>query len=286
MEIKFGPAGNSQAFVEAGIKRTADVIGEIRKMGLSAYEYPCGRGVNIGAKTAGEIGKKAAECGVTLSVHAPYFINLSSRESERMEKNIAYVLSSCAAAKAMGARRIVVHGGGLGKLSREKALEHTICNLKDILREMDGAGYSEQILCVETMGKINVFGTLEEICQVVRSDDRLMPCIDFGHLNAQTKGRYREAAAFAALFDTMEAGIGKERTQNAHCHFSKIEYGKGGEIRHLTFADETFGPEFAPVAEELAKRGYTPTVICESAGTQAEDAVSMMKAYREAQKTK
>ena len=113
-----------------------------------------------------------------------------------------------------------------------------------------------------------------------------MPCIDFGHLNAQTKGRYREAAAFAALFDTMEAGIGKERTQNAHCHFSKIEYGKGGEIRHLTFADETFGPEFAPVAEELAKRGYTPTVICESAGTQAEDAVSMMKAYREAQKTK
>ena len=118
--------------------------------------------------------------------------------------------------------------------------------------------------------------------QLVALDDRLLPCIDFGHLNARTNGKYNSYEAFCALFDRMENGIGSERTAHFHSHFSKIEYSAKGEVRHLTFADQVYGPEFAPLARVLAERGHAPTVICESAGTQAEDALEMQRLYRKA----
>jgi len=111
-------------------------------------------------------------------------------------------------------------------------------------------------------------------------DDRLLPTIDFGHLNARTNGQMMTEADFAAALDMMENIIGSDRTKVFHSHFSKIEYTqKGGEVKHLTFEDATFGPDFEPLANQLVKRGLTPVIICESAGTQAEDALYMKQAY-------
>ena len=87
------------------------------------------------------------------------------------------------------------------------------------------------------------------------------------------------------LFDRMENKIGMERARIFHSHFSKIEYGKGGEVRHLTFADTVYGPEFDSVAQETAARGYEPRFICESAGTQARDAVRMREIFQQALRT-
>ncbi|MGN1007669.1 MAG: TIM barrel protein [Butyricicoccus sp.] len=282
MCIKFGPAGNSDSFAAAGFKATVDAPGWLRGLGLDAYEYQCGRGVNIGDETAAKIGAAARAHGITLSLHTPYYINLSSNEPERMQKNIGYVLRSCQAAAAMGAGHLVVHCGGVGKQSRDKAFAHTVENVRAILDAVDGAGYTGQTICLETMGKQSVIGSAEEICKLVALDDRLLPCIDFGHLNARTVGGCNSYEAFCALFDLMENEIGHERTAHFHSHFSKIEYSAKGEVRHLTFADEVYGPEFAPLAQVLAERGYAPTIICESAGTQAEDALAMQRLYREA----
>ena len=77
----------------------------------------------------------------------------------------------------------------------------------------------------------------------------------------------------------MIAELGYEKMKNFHVHFSKIEYGAKGEIRHLTFADDKYGPEFAPLATALKKFGLEPYVICESAGTQDEDALAMKNIY-------
>ncbi len=281
MAIKFGPAGNSDSFAAAGFKATVDAPQWLQGLGLNAYEYQCGRGVNVGEETARKIGAQAAAHGITLSLHTPYYINLSSSEAERMEKNIGYVLKSCAAAQAMGADHLVVHCGGVGKQSRDRAFQNTIVNVRAILQAVQDQGYT-QTICLETMGKQSVIGSAEEICTLVALDDRLLPCIDFGHLNARTGGQYNSAEAFAALFDRMENEIGHERTAHFHSHFSKIEYSAKGEVRHLTFADTVYGPEFAPLAQVLAARGYEPTIICESAGTQAEDACEMKRLYEQA----
>lgn len=282
MEIKFGPAGNAQSFAEAGFKATVDAPRWLHEMGLNAYEYQCGRGVNIGEETARKIAAQAALHDIAMSLHAPYYINLSNRDEERVQKNIGYVLASCQAATWLGADRIVVHTGGVGKQSRTKAFENTKENVRDILNAVEQAGYTTTI-CLETMGKQSVIGSAEEIFELVALDDRLLPCIDFGHLNARTCGKCSTEEEFAQVLDLMENTIGTERARIFHSHFSHIEYGPKGEVRHLTFADEQYGPDFAPLAKLIAQRGWTPRFICESAGTQAEDAKQMMDMYLAAQ---
>ncbi|MFQ6830602.1 TIM barrel protein [Butyricicoccus pullicaecorum] len=282
MEIKFGPAGNAQSFAEAGFKATVDAPRWLHEMGLNAYEYQCGRGVNIGEETARKIAAQAALHDIAMSLHAPYYINLSNRDEERVQKNIGYVLASCQAATWLGADRIVVHTGGVGKQSRTKAFENTKENVRDILNAVEQSGYTTTI-CLETMGKQSVIGSAEEIFELVALDDRLLPCIDFGHLNARTCGKCSTEEEFAQVLDLMENTIGTERARVFHSHFSHIEYGPKGEVRHLTFADKQYGPDFAPLAKLIAQRGWTPRFICESAGTQAEDAKQMMDMYLAAQ---
>ncbi|MDY2970029.1 MAG: TIM barrel protein [Butyricicoccus pullicaecorum] len=278
MEIKFGPAGNAQSFAEAGFKATVDAPRWLHEMGLNAYEYQCGRGVNIGEETARKIAAQAALHDIAMSLHAPYYINLSNRDEERVQKNIGYVLASCQAATWLGADRIVVHTGGVGKQSRAKAFENTKENVRDILNAVEQAGYTTTI-CLETMGKQSVIGSADEIFELVALDDRLLPCIDFGHLNARTCGKCSTEEEFTQVLNLMENIIGTERARVFHSHFSHIEYGPKGEVRHLTFADEQYGPDFAPLAKLIAQRGWTPRFICESAGTQAEDAKQMMDMY-------
>lgn len=281
MKTIFGPAGNAVSFAQAGFQATKDAPAWIAAKGLTAYEYQCGRGVRIGSETAGLIGQEAQKHGIQLSLHAPYFINLSTDEAEKKQKNIGYVLESCRAARDMGADRIVVHTGGVGKKrTRDAAMANSRVNVREILAAKEDAGYTDITICLETMGKINVIGTAQEIMELVALDDRLLPCIDFGHLNARTHGEMATREEVAALFDLMEQTIGIERAKIFHSHFSKIEYSKGGEVRHLTFSDEIYGPPFEPIAAETAVRGYTPRFICESAGTQAEDAVTMMHIYQ------
>ena len=264
MKTIFGPAGNAVSFAQAGFQATKDAPAWIAAKGLTAYEYQCGRGVRIGSETAGLIGQEAQKYGIQLSLHAPYFINLSTDEAEKKQKNIGYVLESCRAARDMGADRIVVHTGGVGKKrTRDAAMANSRVNVREILAAKEDAGY-----------------TAQEIMELVALDDRLLPCIDFGHLNARTHGEMATREEVAALFDLMEQTIGIERAKIFHSHFSKIEYSKGGEVRHLTFSDEIYGPPFEPIAAETAARGYTPRFICESAGTQAEDAVTMMHIYQ------
>lgn len=278
MEIKFGPAGNAQSFADAGFKATVDAPRWLHEMGLNAYEYQCGRGVNIGEETARKIAAQAALHDIAMSLHAPYYINLSNRDEERVQKNIGYVLASCQAATWLGADRIVVHTGGVGKQSRTKAFENTKENVRDILNAVEQAGYTTTI-CLETMGKQSVIGSAEEIFELVALDDRLLPCIDFGHLNARTCGKCSTEEEFTQVLNLMENIIGTERARVFHSHFSHIEYGPKGEVRHLTFADKQYGPDFAPLAKLIAQRGWTPRFICESAGTQAEDAKQMMDMY-------
>ena len=281
MSIHFGPAGNSQSFADAGFKATVDAPAFIQKMGLNAYEYQCGHGVSVGDETARKIGAAAAAHGITMSLHAPYYINLSADEPERVEKNIGYVLQSCRAAAGLGAQRIVVHTGGVGKRSRAQAIENTRLNVREILQAVERAGYT-QTICLETMGKQSVIGSAEEIFDLVALDDRLLPCVDFGHLNARTRGKCATREEFAAVLDLMENKIGLERARVFHSHFSKIQYSDKGEVRHLTFTDAVYGPVFDPLAELIAARGWEPTFICESAGTQAEDAAEMMRLYENA----
>ncbi len=114
-----GPAGNCEAFYEAGHKSSLDAPEWIKNMGLGAYEYQCGKGIKISSDAAKKLGAKAQENGIFLSVHAPYYISLSSTEKEKRDKSIEYILNTLNIAKIMGAKRIVVHSGTAGSITRK-----------------------------------------------------------------------------------------------------------------------------------------------------------------------
>lgn len=278
----FGPAGNCEAFHAAGNKSTVQIFPWLREHGLTAYEYQCGRGVRLSADSAAAIRTEAERCGITVSLHAPYFISLASAEEEKRENSIRYILESARAVTMLGGDRIVVHPGGLGGRSREEATALATDTLLRAQQALDAEGLSAVHICPEVMGKINQLGTLEEVLTFCRAEERFLPCVDFGHLNSRTGGATNSREAFAAVVDAIGHALGEARRRSFHIHFSKIEYTAGGEKRHLTFEDTAYGPEPAPLMELLAQEGLCPTVICESAGTQTADAAAMSRLYEAA----
>ena len=275
----FGPAGNSDSFTRQ-YKSSVYAPAWLKAQGLDCYEYQCGRGVHIGEDTARAIGRAAREAGIVTSLHAPYFINLSGADPARVEKNVEYILASARVCRWLEGDRIVVHCGGLSGMEREQALQNTLLNLRQALAALEQAGLSQVRICVETMGKRNVLGDAGEVIRICQADERLLPCIDFGHLNARDQGCIRTKADYAAILDRMADALQDERAAQFHAHFSKIQYTTGGEKCHLTFADTVYGPEFEPLMELCYERGLSPVIICESAGTQAEDARTMMQYYQ------
>lgn len=281
--IKFGPSGNSKEFYDAGYKSTFQAMRWIADMGLYAYEYSFGRGVRIGAETAEKIRLEAEKNNISLSVHAPFFINLATDDEEKIAKNIGYFRDASAAAKLMGADRVVFHPGSCAKVDRAWALQHTIANFKYILSVMDEENLSDGLTyCPETMGKINQVGDLNEIIDICNIDERVLPTIDFGHLHTRGLGAINTPEDFEAILKSLINGIGCERTKNMHVHFSKIEYTKMGERAHVTFADEGYGPDFAHLAPLLVKYKLEPRILCESKDTMAMDARAMLMMYNEA----
>ncbi len=282
-KIWFGPAGTADSFAAMGYKKTTQIPDYLERLGLNAFEYQCGRGVRVNPNTAASLKKSCGEKGIRLSLHAPYYISLSSTEEEKRLGSIRYILDSAAAARLLGADRVVVHTGSCAKISREAALELAKDTMRKALAALDEAGLSDITLCPETMGKLNQLGTLEEVLELCTIDSRLLPCIDWGHLNARTLGKMTTPEEFSAAFRLFDNKLGRDRLRVFHSHFSRIEYTeKGGEKRHLTFEDRQYGPWFEPLAEEILKYGCSPVIICESAGTQSEDAAAMRDSYRAA----
>ncbi len=279
MSAKFGPAGTGDTFKTRGYKSSLQVPQYLNEIGLDCFEYQCGRGVNIGLEKAEELGKIARDKGIMLSLHAPYYISMSSVEEEKRLNSVNYILASARAVNAMGGDRIIVHTGSCSKITRGQALELAIDTMKKALEALKNEGLSNIHICPETMGKVNQLGTLNEVIELCRIDESLIPCIDFGHLNARDLGVLKTKSDFENIFIEIKNGLGEDRLKKFHSHFSKIEYTTGGEKRHLTFEDTVFGPDFEPCLELTYKYGCSPTFICESAGTQAEDAKQMKDYY-------
>ena len=282
--IQFGPGGNCEWFKAEGNKNSAQMPAFLNKIGLTAYEVECGRGVRMNDAVTKELRADAEKYGITLSIHAPYYISMSSLEEEKRQGSIRYLLESAALAKKIGAKRIIFHSGSCAKISREEATALAVDTLQKAVAAFDAEGYGDLILCPETMGKINQLGSLEEVMTLCGVDERILPTIDFGHLNAREQGLFYTAADYDRVLQVMEDALGRERASKFHAHFSKIEYTVGGEKRHLTFEDTVYGPDFAPLAEVLYKRKAEPIIICESAGTQSKDALEMQSLYNKVAK--
>jgi deoxyribonuclease-4 len=214
MPIKFGPAGLGS------VKTAEKVLEEYYSKGFRACEIAFTYGVYIKKEEdAKKIGKKAKELGISLSIHAPYYINLNSEEDSKIEASKKRILDCCRVGEILGAKRVIFHPGYYGK-NREKAYENIKKGIQDILAVIKREKWKIK-LAPETMGKVNVFGSIDEISRLVKETDCSF-CIDFAHILARDK--IVDYEKVKKLF------LHKEW----HIHFSGIIYGEKGEKKHKT----------------------------------------------------
>lgn len=277
----FGPGGNSESFYESGHKSTLEAPAWLAEIGLDAYEFEAGNGLRAGEATLSKIGVEAQKHGILMSLHTPYYISLSGVEEEKRLRSIDYIRDSIKAAELLFADTIVVHSGSAAKITREEAMSLASDTLRRTAEEFSGK--TSVRIGIETMGKINQLGTLDEVIELCKIDPIFAPVVDFGHMNARNIGGYfTDVDSYRTVFDRIANELGDNYARSLHCHFSKIEYTKAGEKRHLTFEDREFGPDFEPLAEAIVREGVAPRIICESAGSMAEDALYMKRAWQKA----
>ena len=277
--IKFGPSGNSEAFYNAG--HTDSLLSPVwvKNLGLDCFEYSFGRGVNLSTKKGEEICKAFSDNDIEISVHAPYFINFATPEEEKAENSYNYVLQSCKMAKIMGAKRVVFHPASQGKLDRNEAVNLTKLRLSILADKIYENGYDDLLICPETMGKFAQIGTTKEISEFCKIAPFYYPCIDFGHINSRTLGGLKSTEDFVNELNEIESVAGREKLEKMHVHFSKIMYSQKGEVKHLTFLDNEYGPNPEHFINAIKVKEIEPYVISESAGTQDIDALTLKNLY-------
>jgi deoxyribonuclease IV len=279
--IKFGPSGNSQLFYDEGNKASVQMPKWIKEFGLDAYEYQCGKGVRISEQTASNIGNNAKLMDVFLSIHAPYYINLANIDAEKRANSKRYIFDTLNAAKWMGAKRIVVHVGSCTTISREQAMKLAMDSLSDIVVDAKENGMDDIHICPELLGKIKQLGDLDEIIELCKLSENLIPTIDFGHLHARGFGALNTLEDYLFVLNKIENELGYERLKNIHIHFSRIEFTKGGEKRHWNFKNIEYGPDYVDLIRSIIIKKMEPVIISESKDDMAQDALQMKKTYFE-----
>ncbi len=280
--VLFGPAGNSESFYAQGNQETLQTPKWLKEQGkglfeggLDIFEYSFGQGYRMNTPTAEKLGQEFAKYNIELSIHAPYFINFANPDAVMYEKSLGYIKTGIKFMKSFGSKRFTFHAGSCGKETRENAIKLMTERFKEFMPEVEQELDEGMYLNPETMGKQMQIGTWKEIIDLCTISKKLMPTFDFGHINALTQGALKTKEDYQRIFDYCFEKLGEERTKNAHIHFSKIQYGEKGEIRHLTFDDFIYGPDFEPLCDCLIDNKMSCHVICESNGTMAEDSVTM-----------
>lgn len=239
--IKIGPAGTSGLGYFEGLK-TAD------KLGLSAMECEFTYGVRMSNSDAKEIGNLAKKLNVSLSVHAPYYINLASLEKQKVKASKIRILQSCERAHYLNAEYVVFHAAFYGKKEKEEIysiVKDEITGLNKTIKK----NRWNVLLAPETTGKGSQFGDLDELLRLSRETGCFL-CVDFAHLRA----RYNGLIDYDSIFDKLKS------ISHIHSHFSGVEWTTKGERRHLI----TDKKDLLPLLKQVIKRKKDITIINES----------------------
>ena len=255
--VRFGTAGKPISCAGG----TLEGVSCVRALGLDALEVQFTHGVRMGKELALKIAEKAKEENVKLSVHAPYYINLLSKEKEKLVASRKRILDSARLAGFLGAEKVVFHTGFYGSYSKEEAFQLVQSELEGIVENM--REFDENVkLAPETMGKQKTFGSVDEILGLSKNISGVVPTFDFAHIHARGNGCLVSQTDFSNLFDQIESIVGKKELDSLHCHLTGVVYSKGNERRHLNLLESDLA--WRELIDEVIERKINPTIISES----------------------
>jgi deoxyribonuclease-4 len=262
MKILLGPAGVP---VSSKGKSTIDGIRRVAELGLNAMEIEFVRGVHMGIPLAKEAGKAAKDEGVTLSIHAPYYVNLCN--PEKLDASVKRILDSCERAHHLGAWIVVFHPGFYGGLSKGESLKRVVEACHGMSEKIESEGW-DVLLGLETTGKVSQFGTLDEIAEIHGEVGRCIPAVDFSHMFARNVGRID--------FPEVLEKLGSMNLERYHSHFSGIEYTVKGERKHVPI--ERKKPDFSLLAKSLMESNLRGISIISESPLLEQDSLKMRDA--------
>ncbi len=270
--LLFGTAGiplSSKApSTRVGIER-------IHELGLGCMEVEFVQGVRMSPDSARAVGEVAVERNITLSAHAPYFINLNAREPEKIAASRERILQTARITSLFGGSSIVFHAAYYQKDTPSKVYATVKENLEQIVSKLR-AEDNRVWVRPETTGKGSQFGTLEEVLELSAGIEGVAPAVDFAHLHART-AKYNSYDEFVAILEQIEGKLGRNALDNMHIHVSGIEYGPKGESRHLLLANSDF--RYVELLRALKAHEVGGLLICESPNRE-EDALLLQQTYR------
>lgn len=273
MKLLFGTAGVP---ISASKRDSITGIKQVRELGLDAMELEFVQGVRMGKELAEKVREAAEENKIALSVHAPYFINLNSKEKEKLEASKKRIIDSAIIGSIAGAKNIVFHPAYYGKDNKANVYERVKKAMQEILEELEREGVKEKIILrPETTGKATQFGSLEEIINLSIELENTLPCVDFSHIHARFQ-RFNSYDEFCEILGKIESMLGKEALKDMHIHFSGIEYSRKGERRHLNLEESDF--KYRELLKALKDFDVAGLAISESPNIEG-DAILMKKEY-------
>ncbi|GAB4418941.1 MAG: TIM barrel protein [Anaerolineae bacterium] len=272
--LRFGTVGSPSTTPKPG---TPAAVEYSRLLGFDHLEIAWVQSVRVSDDTCAAIKAAAQEHQITLSIHAPYYINLNSQTAELMRKSDERLLTAARKGFLAGARDIVFHPGSYHDQPPEQVYERVAQKLRELRAILDEEGV-DVILRPETMGKPAVFGSLEEVLQLSRDIPGVLPCLDFAHLHART-GQFNSYDEFMRILDAVEAALGECGLHQFHAHLSGIAYGPRGERQHLPLNEADL--RYRELLQALIDRGVQGTIGVEAPEPfHVADALTLQATYR------
>jgi len=270
--LRFGTAGIP---ISTADRNTLNGIKRVNELGLGAMEMEFVHSVNISKESAPLVAEQSKKSDVTLTCHGQYYVNLNSKEPEKVEASKKRVLNAARIANLCGAYSLCFHAGFYQGMEKEK----TYSNIKKQMEEITAILKKEKNpiwVRPETTGKPTQFGDLKELLQLSSELENVMPCIDFSHLHARTNGKFNTLEEFKSVLNQVEKITGKDGIKNIHAHVSGIAYSEKGEKHHQELKDSDFN--YKALLKALKDFNAKGVVICESPNIE-KDALLLQKAY-------
>ena len=256
-ELLFGTAGVPHS---ARALSTIDGIRRVAELGLGCMELEFVHGVRMGEASARLVAETAAQTGIKLSAHAPYYINFNAHEPEKIKASQGRLLQTARIASLCGARSVIFHPAFYLGDAPEKAYGTVKKHLEEVLHQLKREG-NQVWIRPEVVGKLSQFGSLKEILDLSTELDGVAPCMDFAHWHARTGG-FNSYQEFASILSQIEERLGRAALDDMHIHVAGIAYGKKGEIKHLNLKESDL--QYVELLKALKDYEVKGLVICES----------------------
>ncbi len=242
-------------------RKSVDGVREIARLGLDLMEVEFVRGVKMGEATADKVGQAAAESGVVLTSHAPYYVNLASVEVEKVEASVERILHTASICHRFGGKSVTFHAAYY--MGREPAAVMSVVTeqLRALIMRMNKEGV-DLAISPELTGKPSQFGSLEELIKLSRAVEGVGLCIDWSHYVARDNGAFNSYEGFKRAIAKIRRGLGKKALSRLHMHVSGIEWTEKGEAKHRPLRESEF--DWEALLDVLVEEQVSGMIVCES----------------------